>query len=420
MSSNWKRFAIVAGVVFAAHAGLAAVRNTLAAPTTPYNEQYRMARYLLEGRGFVCPVGPPRDDPSSWYVPGYISLMAGVTALLGGPGAASLAAIRLLNLAALGASAGLYFLIARRLLGTTVAWVTAALVCLSPLLLYKSAEVWETNWAMLVGAAGLGLCVLAPPRRSAAVFAAGLGLGAGAMINPCWTLCYPVWVAFAWRRQRPRRHRMRDFARYAGLSATGFALAIAPWTVRNYRTFGELFYLRGNLPMELWVGNAPWSDGYFFNRQGKRIHPVFDENEARAMVRLGEWGYFRACRDDVARWWWNDPQRFVRLGLRRMRWFWFGRYDLDEPPARRAVRFAGTAVPGALALLGAVLVLWRRRRAWVLMATAAVFPLVYYASLLMVRYRLPVEPVLLTLVAVTLCEAGRVLRRVVRGNPGRA
>jgi hypothetical protein len=235
------------------------------------------------------------------------------------------------------------------------------------------------------------------------------------MVNPCFTLCYPVWVLYAgWKtRRRPATggRTLGHLARYAALALAGFVLAILPWTVRNVRTFGELFYLRGNLPLEMWVGNAPWSDGYFFSTDGQRVHPVFDEQEARRMVRLGEWGYFQACREDLARWWRQDPGRFFRLGARRVRWFWLGRYDFDVSPAARAVKLAGVAVPTALALLGRGMVLWRRREGLVLVVTVAVYPLVYYATIVMVRYRLPVEPVVLMLSAVGLAEVARLLRR---------
>ena len=129
------------------------------------------------------------------------------------------------------------------------------------------------------------------------------------------------------------------------------------------------------------------------------------------MVKLGEWGYFQACGEDVSRWWHEDPGRFFRLGLRRVRWFWFGRHDWGESPLRQAVRLASTAVPGALAIIGALLLLCRQRHAWGLPTTAAVFPLVYYACLFMVRYRVPVEPVLLTLAAVTVVEGANAVRR---------
>ena len=79
-------------------AGYVAGTGKLGAPPPDYREQVRMARYLVHGSGFVSPVGPERDDPSSWYVPGYVGLVAGVFKLCGEDSYASLAIVRLLGL----------------------------------------------------------------------------------------------------------------------------------------------------------------------------------------------------------------------------------------------------------------------------------------------------------------------------------
>jgi hypothetical protein len=195
----------------------------------------------------------------------------------------------------------------------------------------------------------------------------------------------------------------------------GFVVAILPWTIRNYNTFGAWFYLRGNLPLELWSGNGPWADGYGDIASEDKPHPVFDRREAQRMVELGEWGYFQACRREVARWWGRDKRRFIELTVDRVRWFWLGRHDFAAPAAARAIKLVSVAGTGILALLGSVLVLWRRaREGWVLVATAAVFPLPYYATQIMVRYRLPLEPILLILAAGGIVIAWRRLR----GRPG--
>ncbi|MFP3938408.1 MAG: hypothetical protein ACLFVW_08705 [Phycisphaerae bacterium] len=392
------------------------LRGRLTAPTTDYNEQVRLARHIADGAGFVCPVGPRREDPSSWYTPGYVVMMAGVLKVFGGASPAALATIRLLNAAAISLVAGLTFLIARRLLDSTTAWTAVVLLLASPILAYKADEIWDTQWTMNAGMLVMFLLVCVRPHRLSGIFGAGLACAAAAMINPSFTLCYPVWVIYAGWRTRPeaatRHGRSRHLLRYALLAFTGFVLGILPWTVRNYRTFGELFYLRGNLPLEMWVGNAPWSDGYFFASDGSRIHPVFDEYEALRMTRLGEWEYFQACRRDVARWWNEDPHRFFRLGLRRVRWFWLGRYDFDVPTTAKLVKVVGTAGPSFLAIVGTAFVVLRRRRGLVLVITAAVYPLVYYATIVMVRYRLPVEPVVMMLAAVGVVETGRLFARL--------
>ena len=378
------------------------LRGKLTGPTTPYNEQMRMARYLLHGTGFVCPVGPERDDPSSWYAPGYIAGMPVVLAIFGEPSTASLAAIRLINIAAVSVAFGLYFLVGLRLFDRKIAWVGLVLMVLSPALSFKADEIWDTSWTMLGGAALLALFALVRPRRGWALVLSGLGCGAVAMINPAFTLCYPVWVVYGWWGRRAERRKVSDFLRYAGLVLCGFLITVLPWTIRNYRTFGELFYLRGNLPLEIWSGNAPWSDGYGDARRRDKPHPVFHESEARRMVELGEYRYFQTCRRDVRRWWAEDKSRFVRLTLSRIAWFWGGRYDFDVSRAALIAKALGVAGSTILAAIGTVVIVWKRRNGLILLVTVLVFPLMYYVTQITVRYRLPIEPLILLLGAVGL------------------
>jgi len=275
---------------------------------------------------------------------------------------------------------------------------------LSPVLLHNADYVWDTCWVMLGGAALLVLFVVVQPRRPLGLFGAGLACGAVALINPVLTSCYPVWVVYSWWRNRRDTKKTLHFARCAALVLAGFVLAILPWTIRNYRTFGKVMYMRGNLPLEMWVGNAPWSDGYALSGS---MHPVVNTTEAARMVALGEFGYYQACKADLVRWWRADPTRFVTRGLKRLRWFFLGRYDLPMSPEMTLVKAASYGAPGVLALVGALALLLKRRRARVMAVTLAVFPLIYTLCTVYVRYRLPVEPLLMLVAVVGAVEVYR-------------
>src|SRR5262249_19131582 len=45
------------------------------------------------------------------------------------------------------------------------------------------------------------------------------------------------------------------------LAFLGFANGLAPWTVRNYQTFGEPVPVVDSVYLDLWVGNNPDADG---------------------------------------------------------------------------------------------------------------------------------------------------------------
>ncbi len=400
-SYKW-RLAGLTAAVFVLISAQVAVRGKLTAPTPDFNEQMRMARYLVHGSGFVCPVGPERDDPSSWYAPGYIAMMAGLLAVFGEDTAVGLAAIRLVNIAALSVSFVLCFLVGLKLFGRKVAWAALILMLLSPGLMFKAHEIWDTSLTTLAGTVLLVLFVIVRPKRPIAILASGLACGGAAMINPTFTICYPVWVIYSWWQGNQKQRRIPGLLRYSALVLIGFILSILPWTMRNYLTFGDLFYIRGNLPLEIWSGNAPWSDGYGDSAGGNKPHPVFHDSESQRMVELGEYGYFRACRQDVQKWWQEDKARFARLTQARIKWFWFGRYDFDTSRAARAVKMASVAGTTVLAIIGTLIILWKRRSGLVLVLSVAVFPLMYYITQIMMRYRLPIEPVILLLAAVGL------------------
>ena len=376
-------------------------RLTLPAEGKYKNEQFQLARRLVQGKGYISPIGPERDDPCCWYAPGYVGMIAATMWFLGEQSMAFLVTARILNTIAFGLVSGLAFLTARRMFGSRVSWITVLLILLHPGLYYKLDNIWDTYWAMLGGVFCLFVFVVLRPKRPRGLIGAGLACGVAATINPMFTLCYPVWVLYGWWQCGPRH--LGGVMRYGGLVLLGFVLAILPWTIRNAVTFGELFYMRGNLGLELWIGNAPWSDGYFLPPHGGK-HPVTDSEELGKMVELGERDYFKARGAEVAEWWRHDKGRFVRLTIRRIRWYWFGRYIFPWPTSRMScvLKFLSSALPTVLGLLGAIVVIRSRRPGLVLVMSVVMFSLVYYLAVLVYHYRLPAEPMLLILGAVGL------------------
>jgi len=370
------------------------------APPPEYNEQVRMASYLLHGAGFVSPIGPERSDPSSWYPPGYIGLLTALFWLFGERTTASWVAARLLNIAAISAAVAIWTLLARYYLGRRVAAMAAVLLVLSPSITSKAHDIWDTFPACLGGALCLSMFTFYAPRRLSAAIGAGALCGTAALINPCFTLCYPVWVLWGLWAPNMRRGRIPFFQRGPFVLSVlcGFAVVVFPWTLRNRLTFGEWFYLRGNLPFELWSGNAPWSNGYGVSDYGRRLHhPAFDPAESERLVAIGEFAYFKQCGREVRQWLRDEPGAFVRRSINRMRWFWFGRYVHDRTWKQSVLKFAGYGVPGFLALVGTGHTLIYRRSAMVLVLTLMIFPIPYYICVTMARYRLPLEPLVLVM-----------------------
>jgi hypothetical protein len=398
---GWRRQTVlIMTTAFVVRLGYVVAIGRLTCDTPDIYEQIRIARYLAHGTGFVSPVGPERHDPSSWYVPGYIAWMAAVFRLLGEHSPAALSVIRLLNIAAQAAAVGIWTAVGRYLLGRRVAALGAVLMVGTFAITYKADEIWDTFPTMLVGALGMAIFVFRRLDRCVTQFAAGLYCGAAAMLNPCFTLCYPLWFIWNARRKRALSERPGKVVSHLACLPVGFVLVITPWTIRNRVVFGHWFYLRSNLGLELWRGNAPWSDGMGFTEDGRQVHPMVDQTEADRLVARGEYGYFQDRLAEARQWFRSEPGRVARLTLRRVAWFWLGRHDLEFGTAYRVLKFVSFALSGALGVAGAFWILIRRPGVWILPAMVLVFPLPYYLTIVMVRYRLPIEPLILLLSSV--------------------
>lgn len=422
---RWHRQALAVCVIaFLVRFGYLVGTGQIDDPPPPYNEQVRIARYLLHGTGFVSPVGPERHDPSSWYAPGYIAIIAAIFRMFGEDSTAAWVAMRVVNLSAHAAALAIWVVVARYLLGRRTAAMAAVLMILSPAISREAAGIWDTYVAMLGGAVCVAVFVLRRLRTVAAQLFAGALCGLVANVNPCFTFCYPVWYVWNRRRYSERsevgrrradthaapdgRGRQRFTGRFVWSLIPlliGFGAVITPWTLRNRVVFGEWFYMRGNLGLEMWVGAAPWSDGSFFAYHGGRVHPVFDQAQARRLVQRGEHQYFKDCMQEALTWWRAEPWRVLGSCARRVKWFWIGRYPPGQSWAVRGLKIVGLTLVGLLALAGAVHCVLCRRECWILLGTMLIFPLPYYTTVLAVRYRVPLEPVLLLMAAWLLCES---------------
>ena len=119
-------------------------------------------------------------------------------------------------------------------------------------------------------------------------------------------------------------------------------------------------------------------------------HQTLGESEFTARASRGAIDYIR-----------TRPATFVGDSLRRAWWFWI--YPTDSWPLSVAVDIGA---------LGGLIIVFRRssRTAPPLMAVLVVYPLIYYASQVVSRYRHPIDPVLYALSAVAWSQV--VQRRV--------
>ncbi|MCK5651871.1 MAG: hypothetical protein KAJ42_10855, partial [Gemmatimonadetes bacterium] len=219
-------------------------------------------------------------------------------------------------------------------------------------------------------------------------FLIGAASGAAFHLQPALLPVVLGWMIFELWWSRDRRKWL-----LSGVMVLGMVVACAPWGWRNYTAFNEVFFIRGNLGLELRMGNHEGATGALeknMRAPEEYRHPRTNPVEARLIQELGEAEYMRRAKAEAVDWITGNPWEFIKLTASRSIQFWVG--PLHEPGKALAI----TALT-ILALLGA----WRAlpkmtnpQRA-ALLTPLICYPLVYYVVIYMPRYRVPLDWILL-------------------------
>ncbi len=123
-----------------------------------------------------------------------------------------------------------------------------------------------------------------------------------------------------------RRWRQKQVVAYFATLAIISALIVTPWIIRNYRTFGAIFWIRDNAGLEFYVSNAPGSTITLAENVRAvfhELHPNMSLAAAQELARVGEvefnHDYMARFKQQVR----SDPGRFLKLTVARALWMWF-------------------------------------------------------------------------------------------------
>lgn len=244
----------------------------------------------------------------------------------------------------------------------------------------------------------------------------GIGWGAGILIS---SALLTVMLAVAavglfvagWRTRRL-------YAIYAIAMLIAAGLTLTPWAWRNELRLGSPIFTRSNLGLELRFSNhdaaspLEWMNTAAGNYL--RYHPSQNLAEAEAVRSMGEAAYNRDRLRTALAWMKSHPARLAQLTFYRFLYTWFP----NTPEHKRDKILWCETVAAALGLIA----LWgtRRNAAALLTATLIGFTALYYFIQVIVRYRYPVDWILLLLSAhFAAVAAGKILaERRVRAKGG--
>jgi hypothetical protein len=193
-----------------------------------------------------------------------------------------------------------------------------------------------------------------------------------------------------------------QYFRFVAIVIAASLLCLTPWTIRNYLVLGAPVWSRSNFGNELFISNSDraaanmadnLNSGWF-----QTAHPFYSRTEREELRAMGEVPYNQARTEEATRWIITHPERFARLTVQRIFYFWFPR--MVRPP--QTILMAMFSIGGLAGLI------WMFRTgnpvAWLFLATLTAYPLVYYVVQSFPRYRCPVDWMLVFLTAFGICS----------------
>ena len=377
--------------------------------TTPNHLEYILAgERLLKYRTLLSPLILDDTDAtvSALLPPLYVGWVAFVYAIFGSQTVASTLILQLVNAAATSWAASLSFQIARRLAGTRAAWIAGGIVLLHPACVGFTRLVWDTSLFTLGVVLTLQWSIRLTERPFGAIAWLGFGLWLGglALLNPGLTFAYPLLVL--WPLTRLHGWRSWRVIRGVSLVLLGWAVAIAPWTVRNWVQLGKLAYIRTGLPLELWLGVCPEADP-----GGASVYPsqfpLRNPEVQRHVATVGEAAFITESGQKASEGIRRDPLRFARLTALRAADYWAGTVFIHSASGAGWPETKGRLLLMAILLaevlaIATLLVLVRHvdPNVWWMLGIVVVFSLIYCVTHVEIRFRAPTEPIMAILLSI--------------------
>jgi 4-amino-4-deoxy-L-arabinose transferase-like glycosyltransferase len=359
----------------------------------------RVARSIVTGQGFSSSYTQP-TGPTALLPPVYPFLLACVFKLFGIYTTASALTILTLNNLFSSFTCLPIFLIARRVFGVRVAsWAgwTWAFFPYSAIL--SNLFVWETTLTTLL----LILIVLATLHieRSISLIAwvvYGLLWGFAALTGPAVLSALPFLAVWVWVRHWRRGNNCTGAAVVASLV---FLATVAPWIWRCSQTYGRFVAFRSNFGLEILVGNSDDTSNPFNWSLLPSAGVRNNLSELEKLIRVGEPAYLAEKDHEARELVEQHPLRFAGLTLRRILYTWTGFWDLsprswlDDSGLPNILMYSLISL---LAWTGLIRAIHDGRDGAVpLVILVVCFPLIYYITHPEIRFRHPIDPVVVIL-----------------------
>lgn len=374
--------------------------------TVPFEQETgNIAFALSQGKGFSN-LFRQNTGPTSWIPPVYPFLLSLIFRIFGPYTLGSFFAAVLLNALFSAAVAFPLFHLARQVAGRTVAIVTAWLwVALPAGIMMPFEWIWDTSLSVLLTATLLCMTLLISESAKRSLWLTYALIWALALLtNPSLGIALPFLLLWA-------AARARDVVQLSWRSSVRTLLLIVlcclPWTIRNYAAFHRVIPVRSSLPFELWIGNNDIFDPHAVNG----IQRITRFEETRHYAQLGENAYLAEKWVRATTFIRQKPMLFLHLTGRKIIATWLGtEHPLDDFLHANSLLVRVVILCNAILTLGTALgaLLLAHSKSPVAFPLAVfpmLFPFLYYVTHPSLRYRHPIDPILIFLTVFAVAAA---------------
>ena len=362
-----------------------------------------IAHSIATGHGFGSPF---RVDtgPTAWMTPLFPMLLAGIFRVFGSYTFQAWLAVVLFNIFCCAAACVPIYFVGNKIggpaLGAGAAWLWAIF---PNAILLPVESMWDASLSALLAVTILWATLVledSPRFRNWCTY--GFLWGVALMTNATLGALLPFLLA--WLVYRAHKADQKWTARAATAMVLVF-LCCVPWTIRNYSVFHAFVPLRSVLGLQLWLGNNDHTQDIF---RGD-LHPIYNADEREHYIALGEITYMEEKKDAAIDYMIEHPSREAHLIFRRFISIWSGGtpYPVTDFVDSSSWWFRYVVVFNLLAAAGAlcgIVFMFQQRNiyAFPIATFPVIYPCAFYLTLALPRYRLPIDPVVMLLSAVSL------------------
>lgn len=368
-----------------------------------------LAQSLLAGKGYSFPVNwypfTPAETPTAHWSFLYPLYLAAVYAVFGfHPLAARIIQAVIAGLL----STLLAYQLGKKLFGETVGLVASGLVAVYAYLVYHDAALMTESFFIL-GVMLMSVVALRIADGQSRLWdwaLLGVVLGVTALLRQTILLWLPfllAWLIWSLRR------RMNWWGIAVMLVCIG--AFILPWTVRNYVVYKAFLPLNSNAGFAMYSANHP--------NQGTRFIQDYVAPLPADLVGQGlneaQWNTALTLRG--LQFILQDPQRYLLLSLDRIHVFFNFSFSSDSDLLSNLMRVLSFGLYLPFFLLGLFFSRHSWKQASLIYLFVVIFSLMHIMTWASVRYRLPIDAVLMPFAALALVNLVRWMQTLAKRSP---